>query len=376
MKKKLLCIITLSSYNYGNRLQHFALNRLLKSYGIKTMSWTDLYFMNDYICFETSKIKRLYKRILPMRLYWFLFRIKDRIQSSNAQGIDDRRIERFREFTKMMIDNCRPVYIRNYEQLARRVKNSHIDFFVTGSDQVWNPSWDRDGFYFLRFADKTKRLSFAASFGVSRIPIADRKRITDYLNDMKYISVREKRAVEIVKELTGRDAVLTLDPTLLLSRKSWDEYVDSVRVDLPDRYIATYFLGELPPAVKEFATRKGLQIVALNDLNQPDMYAIDPLQFVYVIRNADYVLTDSFHGTAFSIKYEREFYVFRRKGCSINMFSRIETLTDMFELSTRIQEDDRIIEDMPISAEKWNEIEHRLEDERERAMTSFEESMR
>ena len=143
---------------------------------------------------------------------------------------------------------------------------------------------------------------------------------------------------------------------------------------IESKYICTYFLGEVPEAVKAFAKEKGLLIYALNSLDNPELYTLDPAEFLYMIQNASYVLTDSFHAVAFSIKFNKEFYVFDRKQDGVSsMFSRIETITKRFGLENRIQSRDRIIEQEPIS--NWNEIEKELVAEKNKSMGKLFEAM-
>ena len=249
-----------------------------------------------------------------------------------------------------------------------------IDSFIIGSDQVWNPYYEAKEYEFLTFVPKEKRLSFAASIGADSIPEDAKWYFKKNLSDMKYISVREERAAEIVKELTGRDADITLDPTLLLDKADWEIIAKKPTINIEDKYICTYFLGEVPEAVKAFTKEKALPIYALNSQDSPELFTLDPAEFLYMIQNASYVLTDSFHAVAFSIKFHKEFYVFDRKEEGVSsMFSRIETITKRFCLENRIQNRDRIVEQEPIS--NWNEIEKELVAEKNKSMGKLLEAM-
>ena len=132
--------------------------------------------------------------------------------------------------------------------------------------------------------------------------------------------------------------------------------------------------GNKAEEIADFAKEKGLSIYALNSLDSPELYTLDPAEFLYMIQNASYVLTDSFHAVAFSIKFNKEFYVFDRKQDGVSsMFSRIETITKRFGLENRIQSRDRITEQEPIS--NWNEIEEELVSEKIRSMGKLVEAM-
>lgn len=369
-----ICIITLIGYNnYGNRLQHFAMNSLLKAEGFEVESWRRLYVREELLNGNSKKaLSKMVKSLLPLHIFAILVKILE-LKSSWKYRHSDRMIlkkeKALKNFTWKYIGKPKTIYANSYSELKRKIDNCKIDFFITGSDQVWNPEWDRDGYFFLKFAPPFQRLSFAASFGVSEIPYKEKNRIAELLRNMAFVSVREEAGVEIVKELSGREAQLTLDPTLLLGKEEWDKYVNKVKVETPKHYIATYFLGDIPDAVYEFAREKKLPLVQMNNRKEKQFFALDPLQFCYVIRNSDYVLTDSFHGTVFSILFERQFYVFNRIGLKQDMFSRIQSLVDVFGLQSRIQSNDKIIQTEDISPDQWLEIKKRIIQSREKSMS-------
>ena len=157
--------------------------------------------------------------------------------------------------------------------------------------------------------------------------------------------MRENRGSEIVKELTGRDVPTILDPVFFLSKNEWLERIPNKR-EINEPYIFAYFLGatqEYRNAVKKLAHDKGMKVVALRHMDQyveedenfGDFapYDVSPERFLNLLRNAEYVCTDSFHGTAFSIMFHKPFYVFGRNRHKVN--SRMESLLSMFELSNR-----------------------------------------
>ena len=373
--KRKICINTLiGSYNYGNRLQHFALDRLLRQEGMETVYWSDFHVRELSMRKHAASWKQTVKRLVPYRVYLLFMRVgiaeKQFLQSPDLAG----RKMNFRRFNRQYLPNGSRMYAKTLDTLHRKIAREGIDFFIAGSDQVWNPRWNGNGYQFLNFAPPSRRLSFSASFGIQEIPENLRAEYAGYLADMRYISVREQRGVEIVKELTGRDAELTPDPTLLLQREEWDKAVDTVRMALPEQYIAAYFLGETPKAVYDFAKKKGLPLIELNRRDRKKWYSVDPLQFLYILRSARYVLTDSFHGTAFSLKFEKEFYVFRRSD-GAGMFSRIETLASMFDLWDRVQDETSVREALPVTEEKWRAVRDELEQRRALAMEGLMRAM-
>lgn len=178
---------------------------------------------------------------------------------------------------------------------------------ITGSDQLWSPAGLPTNYYNLMFVpDDTLKISIASSFGVKEIPWYQRKRTVQYLNRIEYISMRENRGSEIVKELTGRDVPTILDPVFFLSKNEWLERIPNKR-EINEPYIFAYFLGatqEYRNAVKKLAHDKGMKVVALRHMDQyveedenfGDFapYDVSPERFLNLLRNAEYRIADRY----------------------------------------------------------------------------------
>lgn len=368
---KTIGIVTIEDYvNYGNRLQNYALTTLLEAQGFRVVNGIQVYTKQDYVICSPGILKRLAKLLMPYPLAEKRFVPK----VIPHTGLLKWREVRFMEFVNRYTSILPPIVVPNHRQAMKVFDREEIDYFVAGSDQVWNPKFGVHAYMFLTFAPQKKRLSFAASIGVDAIPSVHEQQFRRYFNDMKYLSVREQRAVEIIKELTGRDADLTLDPTLLLEAEQWQQAIKKPDITLEAEYICTYFLGETPEAVKVFAQEKGLPVYALNSEEHPELFVLDPGEFLYMIQHAAYVLTDSFHAVAFSIKLHREFYVFDRKEEGVaSMFSRIETITKRFGLENRIQSRDTVVAQPAVA--HWNAIDQELLVEKKKSMSRLLEAM-
>ena len=370
MENRNVAIVTIDDYiNYGNRLQNYALTKLLQNEGFQVFNGVRVYTKEDWINRTNDEIKKIVKWFVPFGI------LKGKLYSpQDKSGLKKEREKEFLDFVHSYTTILDPIICSSHSRAARSLRKYGIDYFIVGSDQVWNPRYEAKEYEFLTFAPKDKRLSFAASIGTDSIPEEAKWYFKKNLSDMKYISVREEKAVQIVKELTGRTADITLDPTLLLEKADWEHVAKKPELYIESKYICTYFLGEVPEAVKAFAKEKGLLIYALNSLDNPELYTLDPAEFLYMIQNASYVLTDSFHAVAFSIKFNKEFYVFDRKQDGVSsMFSRIETITKRFGLENRIQNRNRIVEQEPVS--NWNEIEKELIAEKNKSMGKLLEAM-
>lgn len=371
-----ICIVTRMDYrNYGNRLQNYALKELFLDEGWQSLSGLIVYSKQDWVSLSTG-ISSIVKRIMPFNLY--KNRINREIQENSMKRENDLRRKEFVLFTEKNISALPVFIVKDGQHLFKLLSAYHFDYYVAGSDQVWNPVFGGRDYEFLTFAPKSKRLSFAASFGVDAIPDSMVARFRSNLKEMRYISVREAQGVKLAEKLTRREDIdLTLDPTLLLSRERWEILLNNYSLCKPVEYIATYFLGSIPKAVIEFAKKQNLPILSLNNKEDEALYNTDPIGFLSVIHDAAYVLTDSFHGMAFSIKFHKEFYVFRRSESPTegNMFSRLGDLLDALDLTDRIQGDSEVTLSDRISQKKWNSIDNYLSLQKEYSMKRFKQSM-
>lgn len=220
-------------------------------------------------------------------------------------------------------------------------KTIKLDFdkVIVGSDQVWNPEFckERPMRYLLDFVnDDNKKVSYGSSFGVSEVQEDLKQDFIDYLGKFKYLSVRENAGQKIIHELLGRDVPVVLDPTLLLNKETWKKIV---KLPKETDYIFLYEVFENPAAV-DFAlalSRKtGLKIIhkRVHDYalkNKSRYWFMTPEEWMGYIMNARYVVTTSFHGTAFSINFNKQFFVMPRQKTS----SRQDTLLRKLGLENR-----------------------------------------
>lgn len=234
---------------------------------------------------------------------------------------------------------------------ALREGSKAYDAVQVGSDQLWLPMGLGTNFYNLQFAAPgVRRVSYATSFGVSSIPWYQRARTADYLRKIDYLSVREQSGADIIKEVAGLDAKVVVDPTLLLTREKWADAVP-VECMYETPYIFCYFLGSNPLCRSEaraLSDATGLPIVVLrhlDDIIPTDEafgdyapYDIDPAGFVNLIRGAEYVLTDSFHGSVFSTIHHKRYVTFYRfaQGNKQSRNSRIDNLLGHLGLEDRL----------------------------------------
>ena len=211
--------------------------------------------------------------------------------------------------------------------LQNRIMCRGTDLFMAGSDQIWNCYDHFRSFEFLGFAGKKRRVSYASSIGTGDIPEQYREKVKDYLGKFSHIGVREKNAEKVLKELTGRDDIRTvLDPTFLLTPEEWDSFAGKTSFVPPvsGDYIFCYFLRR--PTDYTEAIRKVMELTGIGQaVLLPSCYfpsdiphgvtLVDnagPREFIKALRGASYVLTDSFHGTALSINFSKQFSNLKR----------------------------------------------------------------
>ena len=209
-----------------------------------------------------------------------------------------------------------------------------------GSDQIWNPMiCARQPAFFLNFASSGKKcISYAASIARNDLSFVQIETFAKLLARFDYISLRENNYNKI--EIPPKKIECCVDPTLLLSQEEWNTLASSPRFSEP--YIFCYIFGD-DKKIRKFAMKLGklkrLKLVTVPYLSgffnfadafmdATKLFHVSPSDFLSLIKNADYIITDSFHATVFSIIFHKQFYVFERKGSS-NMGSRIATLTEL-----------------------------------------------
>lgn len=328
-------IATIVDYkNYGNRLQNFALQEALKSMGHEVETIVNKPYRPED---ERSFLVRYMERMKELGLKGNAERIREKLKGDPKEKLLNEKKRRFKEFTAAHIKETD--YTVDPMNMPDTLQDAY-DYFVTGSDQVWNPNYRKGSpFDFLTFAPSNKRIAYAPSFGVAEIPEKFKQDYTQWLNTFASLSVREDAGAQLIESLTGRQAPVLVDPTLLLSKEEWENFSKPAVVKPKKDYLLTYYLGQLSPdkqkMIASIAERKKLEIVNLADYDAPDIYTITPDEFVDMIKDAKIFFTDSFHGAVFSILLETPFVVFERVSKVPSMNSRIDTLLSKFELKDR-----------------------------------------
>ena len=363
---KLIGLVVVTNHNFGSILQTYALQRVVRRMGASTQIIKYAEGATSKICrfrnieYATSRLKMIYKRLAIS------------LRHSRRKSQLSERANAFREFINKEL-SFSELYT-SLDSLSEAAKK--YDIVLLGSDQVWHPMNPIMNFFTLNFVpENIKKGAYAPSFGVSSIPESYKKTYAHYINRIDYVSSRELTGVKIIKELTNRDVPMVCDPTLLLTESEWEECLsDKVRIE--EKYVFCYFIGNNPNQrnlVKQYARKNNLKIVALlhidefieSDENYADYapYNVGPAEFLYLLKNAECIMTDSFHASVFSLQFHRPFYTFNRfeNGKGNSTSSRIDSLLSTVGLLDRKVSNGATFEDLSTNAINFSDVNERME---------------
>lgn len=342
-------IITLTkNANYGNVLQNIAMQKIVNELG-----------------FEAETILNLTNSPLFNKKNFSFANLVKWMLNYNGYRENEKRNENFRKCCSKNLQYSEVTY--NNGRFSK--EPTGYEYFITGSDQVWNPTFGfATEFELLGFVSKSRKISYAASFGIDNLDMLSDSRKDDirhYLTEFSSISVREDSGERIVRNLCSTPVETHVDPTLLLKRQEWERLAIKPKFNLKKPYILVYMLGEISAeyqtAIKKLAKQNNAEII--NALKGKCKF-INPLEFIWLINNATYVCTDSFHASVFSIIFHTKLYIFNRRDQHANQNSRFTSLLRQ----CGIQKDKVIYkknhEDSSID---WERVDKYIEKERERS---------
>lgn len=329
------------NYNYGSYLQSYALLRAIEKLGYEA-------YLIDFNDLSKDWNRLLHKRTIINRLKCLLVNPQLLVATFRARKIKQEQTvcseEQSQKFDIFAKEKLR--FFKDDYTIAE------FKTFIVGSDQVWKLSLPGLHYvFFLRFTSKSKRISYAASIGADEIPSYNRKLLKKYLNGFNSISVREVKSVTLLTELDSNLVIRNvLDPVLLVGKEFWENEIPKINIS---GYILLYFLDSFDNnidgvnnIISQYPDSKILLVnTGIRAIHIPGIQIINPspLEFVRFILNSKAVLTDSFHGTAFSILFSKEFYTFPR---SYKIYSgqkdRLASILGIFSCSDRYIEGDAI----------------------------------
>ena len=334
--EKVLLTTVFTGYNYGSCLQALAGKIILEKHG--------------YECMLVGRKSLMKGRDVRFgKLFTILYRsiiLKGRTKSLNTyqrsfnKRLIGNSVKRFNEFEHLYL---KPTYMSWYglKKLAKVCKAC-----FAGSDQIWNSSTLYvDPLYYLRFAPHNKRIAFSPSFGRDFIADYNKDKILHWVSEFSAISVREDSGIPLIKSLTGREVTQIVDPTLLIEGETWRHILRLKKSE--DKYILAYFLDKPSlkalDVIKELKSQLNCEVIGIpyifDNMNYCDrVVPTGPIDFLNLIDNASVVLTDSFHGTAFSINLHTPFYVFGREyGTAHSQNSRVDSILQKMGMTGRFE---------------------------------------
>ncbi|MEP2058448.1 MAG: polysaccharide pyruvyl transferase family protein [Maribacter litoralis] len=338
--KKTGIITILNVNNYGAELQAFALHHKLKKMGYDNEIINYLYYKNPLFKNEV-KSSPLIKTSIKNKLKDFAIKWIDKYSAYKYPEIAKKRKERFFNFHKEQT-----ALSKTYKSYSELYNAKHeYDNYIVGSDQVWNPNNGTNlEPYFLTFAPKNaNKIAFASSFGVGDINESYFPKYKEWLNNITHIGTRETSGVELINKITNKNVTHVVDPTLLLSKEEWESLM--VPYDTEEPYILLFIFKRNRYAEKlayEIQKKTGFKIIRVCKNEMPlesddkilNIRDFGPLEFLGLYSSASVVLTTSFHGSVFSLIFEKPFYTITPS--SKNNNSRQESLMRVVGLENRL----------------------------------------
>lgn len=344
-----ICITTIyKNTNYGANLQAFALNKFINEYNECYLLSYEPQIKNAFSWIKNSwtneKNKTLFRSLkLGVALLWSVPHLQKKIDGFNS----------FRnKYTKQSLLNKSEYEIADYG----------FTDIVCGSDQVWNP--DITGgikpLYFGDILGIKNKIAYAPSMGRDKYNTEDELKAAELIKNIDYVSVREEKSVGYIEKISGKKVINVCDPVFLLDKAEYEKIAKPIKIKKP--YLLVYSVvgnATMLNAAIEFANQKGLTVVEIcqnkkRGAKHIQLTSASPEEFLGAIKNAQYVVTNSFHGTAFSLIFNKELYVFDNK----ERGSRITGLLEKAGLENRINEE-KIIEQESID---YSKIENNLKD--------------
>lgn len=299
--------------NFGSLLQSYATQKVIENLGYRPKI-INYKYPNEYHLAENKKTSPY--SISPPT-FWMRFRMAIYARTVLKSDLK-KKVLLFRKAQNTML------YLTDEykNQKSLRQNPPKFDIYLTGSDQVWNPRYMfKDCTYFLDFVHNVPKIAYSASFGTTDLTEEYKNIYRPLLAEYNSISLREQSGVKMVKDICGKDAECTCDPTLLLSGKEWSEVFNDEPIINDDYilcYILTYTANPYPYAdtfIRHMQTHLKKKIVILDetgrywmDFRYKSFQSYGPREIMNLFQHASFIISSSFHGVAFSVNFKKDFY--------------------------------------------------------------------
>lgn len=357
-------------HNYGSMLQAYATEMIMQQMGLPFQTIACKAPIN-YM--QENKILYIVKKLLIADWKMRLGKMKiERAKKENPMFEKNWEIRNkaFDQFAETFF-HVSP-YCKNREELTKMAEN--YSAFLVGSDQLWRTDSVEHGYYTLEWVpDHIRKIAYSTSIGVKEVPWFQVEKNKRFMNRFDHIALREQSACDLVYKLTGRKVPVVLDPTLLFTGDQWLE-IQQQEPLTNGKYIFCYLLGDNPlqrEFIKRVKEKTGYKIVALQQLDDyipsdegfaDEAPYVGPREFLNYIRNAEYVFTDSFHCSVFSILYKKNFFTFSRfaEGAKQSTNTRIDNLLHITGLEERRMTKDKTIEEVVNFKRNFGGVDEKL----------------
>lgn len=357
MKRKALIVTIFGLFNHGNRLQNYALQELLSRY-----------FDKVYTLMDISKASKGYQLATTTTPSFSYFISKFHAVFGLIKPHYSQTLKRFSFFYD---------FNRKIRFINRRKYKDDFDYYVTGSDQVWNFTFKLDNdAMFLNFTQSPHKISYAASIGMRELSKEEGEYTSKSLSSFKALSVRENDAKGLIQPLVDKPVEVVLDPTLMLTADEWDKVIKKPKFIKREKFILQYVLGSdtTLPSTAEWAeicgNNKLPHIVNVRNEKSKESYC-GPAEFVWLIKNSEFVVTDSFHAVVFSLLYHKPVLVLHAGTSRLDMNGRFETLCQKLNISF-----ETLTNKEKFRTVNYEEIESHLQAERAASLQFLEEALK
>ncbi|MDD2496133.1 MAG: polysaccharide pyruvyl transferase family protein [Tissierellia bacterium] len=357
--------------NYGGLLQNYALQKILTELGHEVLTininYSDVSYIRRFASILKRSLLKTFKKNIAIRVY----------PTNNENEII---AQNTKSFIKKNIKTTRLIKQKVNEELLYEYG---FDAYVVGSDQVWRPVFSpQQSTYFLDFLDNNnsvKKIAYAASFGVSNWEFTKKQtqRFGKLIKLFDAVSVREDTAVDLCKEYLYVDAFHLLDPTMLLDKDDYLLLIDEQNIKIKSGNLFTYILDEsdekglvLKKVAKEYNLNP-YRVMPRAKFSDPHKKSIKDCIFPPVeewirgFADAQYIVTDSFHGTVFSILFNKPFISIANEGRGV---TRLKSLLKLFNLEERLILSPDSFDLNKLKKIDWNEVNSILENEKEKSL--------
>lgn len=347
MKK--MCISTYCEWtSYGSVLQSIGLKKMLDKLG------TESFIIKDIPA-------PVFKEILPIILCKnpkkILLNFLDFLHRKEKKKM-------YKDCMNFLNENIDIMYYNDYETLKKNFADA--DYFMSGSDQVWNPLACKKAFFLDFLGEDKKRLSYGVSMGVTKVPSKNEEEFKRLVREFDEISVREREMVDILSKYTDKEINVHIDPTFLLDKEEWNSYKKKYVLNKPYILVyAIYWNKKLNKELKKLHKNSGYDIVSLcpNGVSvvcsNKTLYDVGVGEFLYLIDNAEAVVSSSFHGVALSLNFNKKVAVVINPDAP----SRLSSLLDVLGyLNPKIEDVLNVDETM------FDQVNKNIKSEREKSV--------